>query len=262
MVKILEMMNMSYKKFQNICLNFETGYFYTIVGCNNSGKTTLLRILSSFYETNNMIMCNNILLNGKNRMMYLKQIGVVKKLDSNSFFCQRVLDELELPLINLGYRKEERRKRINKILNVFNLDNAIDKNIANLSAFERQKLLFVISLLHYPKVLLIDDALELLKKSEKQEIIESLLNLKKEGLTILHFTSNLENVFFDDKEFLLYDYKIIKFNIEDLFKNDKFFIDHHLDMPFICDLSNKLKLYDIVNRDYLNLEEMVNDIWP
>ena len=62
MVKVLETFDLTYRDFNNLNLSFESNSYYLIVGANNSGKTTLFRLLTSLIPTSDMIMCNNVYL--------------------------------------------------------------------------------------------------------------------------------------------------------------------------------------------------------
>ena len=262
MVKILEINGLNYGKIKNMTFSFEKGLFYTAVGSNNSGKTTLFRILSGFIPTKNMIICDKLYLNN-NRFSYIKKVGVVKRVDRKSFLFQNVYDELFFPLKNIGCSKKDSMIIIKKTLHLFNIDDILNMPINKLSMLEKQKLLFALALLHSPKVLLIDDALAFLKPKEQVEIFNILNNLKSKGLTIIYFSINLNSYLYADRMIIISDYKIIKeMKREDLFENEKLLIDNNIELPFICDLSNKLRIYNLIDKNYLNMNELVNDIWP
>ena len=71
MVKILEIVNLSYKDFININLSFYSKTYYSIIGSNNCGKTTLFRLISGFIMSKDSIFCNNICLNHGNIFNYI-----------------------------------------------------------------------------------------------------------------------------------------------------------------------------------------------
>ena len=243
MVNIIEFDNLSYHKFNDISLSFEKGLFYLIVGSNNSGKTTLFRIISSIIPTENTIICNNIILNDNNLMEYITNIGVVERVNNNSFIYQKVYDEMRYPLVNLGYSKKNIDKRISEILKLFKEEDILDKNISDLTYSKKQKLLIMISLLHQPNVLLIDSVLEIFDNYEKENILKILSKLVKDGLTIINFTVSLNDINYCDRIVLLDDFKVIgEYLPKDVFLNDKVFYEHHIEIPFIIDLSVKLKM--------------------
>ena len=85
MSKVLETFNLSYRDFKDINLAFYSGKFYSIVGASNSGKTTLFKLLSSLIPTNNMVCCNDCLLNKDNCYEYLVNIGISERVSNHSF---------------------------------------------------------------------------------------------------------------------------------------------------------------------------------
>ena len=262
MVKILEVCNLNYKSFENFNVSFESNTFYSIVGGNNSGKTLLFKLITGLIKTSNCITCSKIMLNDVTRYEYIKKIGVVESVNKKSFIYKKVIDELMFPLHNLNYYKGESLDRINYILEMFGLEEILKKKIKDLSIYEQQKLLIVIALLHKPKVLVLDSVFDIFSKSECFRIINVLRKfMKTEKIAVINFTSNLDLVI-NTKIMLLKDFKIIN-NIEniDLYENDKMLYENGLEIPFIVDLSNKLRMYNVIDNNYDNVKDMVNDIW-
>ena len=259
---LLKVNNLNYNDFHDINLSFNSGNFYTFIGGNNSGKTTLFRILSSLIMTNNTINCNNILLNSKNRYLYLKNIGIVERINKYSFNFKTVKDELMYPLINLGLFKLDILKRIRVLLDFFVVSYLLNKKVNDLNIYEKQELLIIISLLHFPKVLIMDDVLSIFNSSLRKKIIEKLNILKKNNMVIINFSSNLDDLENTDKIILLNNFKVIKeIDYMDIYDNDKLLYDNNIEIPFIVDLSIKLKMYNVINKNYINLKKMVDDIW-
>ena len=63
MAIVLEINNLSYKDFNNINLKFKDKTYYSVIGSNNSGKTTLFKLISGIIPSSNHICCNDIDLN-------------------------------------------------------------------------------------------------------------------------------------------------------------------------------------------------------
>ena len=263
MVKVLEINNLNYGYFKNINISFNKETFYSIVGSNGSGKTTFFKLISGFIISNNAIVCNNILLNSNNIYQYIQNIGVVERVNNNSFIYQKVSDELIYPLYNLGYSKKKIDNRIKNVLDIFEV-NFINKNINELDYYERQILLIILALLHKPKVLLLDGVLNVFSQSEKERLIKILkIFIQKEKMTIINFTSSLDEALYSNRIVLLSEYKIIDECIPSkVYEDDRLFYQNDLEIPFIIDLSIKLKMYDLINKNYNNMKEMVDDIWP
>lgn len=258
MVKVLETFDLTYRDFNNLNLSFESNSYYLIVGANNSGKTTLFRLLSSLIPTNDMIMCNNVYLDDNSILDYILNIGIVERVNKKSFLYQRVYDELRYPLYNLGYSKKKMDTRINEVLTIFNRLDILDKDISNLTYNEKQELLIMISLLHNPSVLLLDGINNL-----DNSFMKSLKKLTKDGLTVIDFNVSLDNLKYADKIILLDNFSIIgEYLPSKAFEDDKLFYEHHVSVPFLTDLAVKLKMYNLVNKEYTSMKAMVDDIWP
>ena len=260
---VLKISNLNYRDFHNINLSFFKGEFYFIVGGNKCGKTTLFRIISSLNATENCVICNNVVLNTHNKHSYIRNIGVVEKVNIYSFNYKNVKDEMLYPLYNLGYSYLQAKKKIEYVLSYFHANDFYNKKICDLNYEEKQKLLIMIPLLYHPKVLLMDNVLEIFSKRERIEIIELLKRIVLEDkLTILNFTSSLQDIKYSNRIIVLSNYKVIKeTTFEEIFENDKLFYQNGLEIPFAFDIVIKLKMYNLINKNYVNLQELVDDIW-
>ncbi len=263
MAIVLEIKDLSYKDFSNINLTFKDKTYYSIIGSNNSGKTTLFRLISGIIPTTNHITCNNYELNRKEVNDYIVNLGIVNRFNKDSFIYKKVIDEMLFPLNNLGYSYNNGIERIKEILSLFNKNDLLNKYINELSTYDKQLLLIMISLLHKPKVLLLDSVLDIFERELRNEIISILNNLVNDGLTVINFTNSMEVAYLSDKIILLDNYKVIgKYKPSDIYKDDSIFTSHNLEIPFLTDLCIKLKMYNLVDKEYSNMKEMVDDIWP
>lgn len=261
---ILKVSNLNYMDFRNLSLSFEKNKLYFIVGANKSGKTTLFRIISSLIFTNNIVRCDRILLNEDTKNDYIKMIGVVEQVNKYSFNYKTVKDEMMYPLINLGYSINNAMLRINEVLNIFHSDYIIKRNIRDLNIKEKQLLLIMIALLHRPKVLLIDNVLDIFNEKERLFIISTLKRIiYEDNLTIINFSSNLENIIESDIVIILSHFRFIKeTTYNEIYENDKLFYENGLEIPFMFDLVNKLKMYDLIKSNHTDMKGLVDDIWP
>ena len=264
MKAVLTINNLNYQNFHNVNLSFDNGKLYFIVGGNKSGKTTLFRIIASLIPTNNIVNCNNLLLNNDNRNLYIKRIGIVEKVNKYSFNYLKVKDEMLSPLLNLGKDISFAKKRIRDLLRLFEFDYILSKKINELNIIEKQKLLVILSLLHKPKVLLMDNILEVFNKRERKKIINVLKKIiDRDNMLVINFTSNLEDIVYSDKIVILANFKIIsETTYNEIYCNDKLFYENNLEIPFKFDIVNKLKMYNLIKKDYNNMKELVDDIWP
>lgn len=251
--------NLNYNQFSNFDLDINEKGFISIIGSNNSGKTTLFKIISGIIPTTNVLTCFGIDLNRQNVNRYIRQIGLVFPVNKTCFLHDNVFDEFAYPLRNLGYSENYIKRQISKILKLFALDIS-DKKISSLSLREKQLLIFVLALIHNPKLLLIDDAFNYLNEKDNEKVISILKKQKK--LLVINFTSNLRNGDVSD-----YLYVIDKGNIVlegkyyNILDETKKLIKLGFEIPFVINLSNKLRASGLSKKDYYKLEDLVNDVW-
>ncbi len=260
MGKVLEVFDLSYRDIDNLSISFKENTLYSIIGSNNCGKTTLFKLLSGLIPSSDSIYCNDICFNKQNSYDYIKNIGVVERVTNKSFVYKKVVDEMMYPLLNLGYSVSYSEDRVNEILSIFKREDLINKYIRELNICDKELLLIMISLLHKPSVLLLDSVLEIFPRSQSIKIINV---LKKMKLTVINFTSSLELINLMDKIILMDNNKILgEYTPSDIYNNDKLFYEHSLEIPIITDLSIKLKMYNLIDKEYVDMKEMVDDIWP
>lgn len=259
---MIEISNLNYLCFKNFNLKIEKNTYTSIVGCNKSGKTLLFKIISGLILVNKTCKCNGVELSNNNYFDYVKNIGIIPCVNENSFVYKTVSEELIFSLSNYGYPKFISKQIIKNILKEMNLLSIYDASIESLTLSSKQKLMFVIAFLHNPKVILIDDVFSLLNNKDKKVILKYLDKLKQKGLTIVHFTTNLNEVIKSDCLCLLNDYTIKKSgNPLELLEDDQLFYQCGLEIPFMIDLSVKLKMYNLLDSVCLNMEEVVNKLW-
>ena len=259
---LLEVINLKYGKFSNFNIKFLNNKQYAIVGNINSGNELLFKILSTLIMTENVISFNDDVLTINNRFKYIRRIGVIRELSNYSFMTDNVYDELSYSLMKLNLKEEEINRRIKLYLKFFNL-RIKTKKIDELSIYEKQLLLVITAIITEPQVILMEDIYSNLRLDDIK-MVNKLLSclVDNEEVTAIKFMNNFDYVNKNDYIYLMDDYEIVKEGHKDnLMEDDKFLTDHHLRVPFMYDLSNKLKMYKLIDKVYLDMEEMVNDIW-
>ena len=178
---------------KDISFKLEDGKVLGIVGRNGAGKSTIFRMILNLIEpTEGTITLDNkkITQNMLNNFGYLPEEGSLLPQYS-------VIDVCEyygaLKLMN----KKEIHENLEKWLNYFSMQESINTVIKKLSKGNRQKIQFVISVLHNPNVVILDEPFSGLDPISVNEIENAILKLKNEGKTILlssHIMNHIENI--------------------------------------------------------------------
>ena len=111
----------------------------------------------------------------------------------------------------------------------------------------------------YPSYIAIDDLL--IDLNLRTKIL--LLNyLNSKHITLINVTTNMEDVLYTDYILCLYDgINALDGKTLDVLNNEKILKRLGFDLPFMIDLSIQLKLYGLIDRTYLNMEDLVNNLW-
>lgn len=249
--------------FENLTFFVEEKTINFIIGSNNSGKTTFIKLISGILPSFNCIKIDNVILNKNNLNRYLKKMGVALFENKNQFLFDKVIKELSFPLENLNIPKRKIFARIDEILELFNMINIKTKKIDQLTNLEKNKLIIALSIIHKPKVLLIDNPYLGLSKDESKIINELLKMLSQEAqLTILLTTDNLENILYGDQIFVLGDKKIVmQGSVNEILGQDNLLIRQGICIPPMMDLSIKLGEYNLLDKIILDVDRMVDTLW-
>ena len=171
--------------------------FLAIIGSSGSGKTTLLNLIGGLDKpTSGKIILREkeiSALNEEELIFFRRRIGFIFQ----NFNLHPVLtasQNVELPLIlSEALIKKERMKKVEELLHQVGLYHKRNKIPAELSSGEKQRVGIARALANYPTLILADQPTGNLDSECGEEIIQLLLNLKKEfNLTIVLVTHNMD----------------------------------------------------------------------
>jgi len=249
--------------FDKLNLNIHEGEWLSIVGPNGSGKSTLIRIILGLLKADGEIIVDGLTLEKDNLISIRKKIGVLFENADETFVSETVADDIAFTLENLSYKPKEMDKLIHEIAHVFKIEELLEIEPHMLSGGEKQKVALAAALVSKPKILIIDDALEMIDEESKSDILKVISKMHKENhLTIISVTHNLEETYLSDRMIVINNGDIlIEGPTKKVLEEDKIFNRIGIEIPFMVDLSNKLKLYGLVDHIILNMNEMVKTLW-
>ena len=180
----------NHRALDNISIDIPRSSIFGLLGPNGAGKTTLIRIINQIIHQDS----GQILLHGKNinyddirKIGYMpEERGLYKKMKIGDF------------LLFMGKLKGlSRSESINSAKNWFNnleVSNWWNKNIEDLSKGMSQKVQFILTVLHNPDLIILDEPFSGFDPVNTNLIKKNLLRLKDEGKTIIFSTHRMESV--------------------------------------------------------------------
>ncbi len=178
--------------FENFHLNIDDQEFIAITGMSGCGKTTLLNILGLLdFEYQGEVIYNQVhikKLSNKKRAKFVREN--ISYLFQNYALIddQTVYDNLLLALYYTKLKKEEKDKRIQETLKKVGLEGFENKKVYTLSGGEQQRIALARVILKPCQIILADEPTGNLDSSNRDIVLENLLDLNKEGKTVIIVT--------------------------------------------------------------------------
>lgn len=195
MEKLLEVNNVSkvygkYRALNNVSLSVEKGSIFGLLGPNGAGKTTLIRIINQI----TMPDSGSVILDGEPlRPQHIRDIGYLP--EERGLYKSMKVGEQALYLAQLkGLSKHEARERLKYWFDRLDIGNWWDKKIQELSKGMAQKIQFVVTVLHRPKLLIFDEPFSGFDPINANLIKDEILQLREGGATVIFSTHRMESV--------------------------------------------------------------------
>ena len=163
---------------------------FGLLGPNGAGKTSLIRIVNQI----TMPDSGMILLDGEPLApKHIAHIGYLP--EERGLYKSMKVGEQALYLAQLkGMSKYEAKKRLQYWFDKFDISAWWDKKIEELSKGMAQKVQFIVTVLHQPKLLIFDEPFSCFDPINAQLIAKEILQLREEGATIIFSTHRMESV--------------------------------------------------------------------
>jgi len=180
----------SYKANNDISFDVPAGSVFGLLGPNGAGKTTLIRIITGITAPDS----GTVLLDGKVfRLENRQDIGYMP--EERGLYKKMKVGEQLVYLAQLkGLTQVEATKRIKHWLYKFNIESWWSKKIDELSKGMQQKIQFIATVVHQPKLVILDEPFSGLDPINADLIIKEIDELKKNGATVIFSTHRMEQV--------------------------------------------------------------------
>ncbi len=179
------------KAVDDISFDIQKGSIFGLLGPNGAGKTTLLRMITGIFYPDG----GEIKLDGKHfdPLLDIREIGYMP--EERGLYKKMKIGEQALYLAQLrGLSKGEAMERIKYWFEKFEMQSWWNKKVEDLSKGMSQKLQFVITVLHEPKLIILDEPFSGLDPLNANLIKDEIYALAKKGTTIIFSTHRMEQV--------------------------------------------------------------------
>jgi putative ABC transport system ATP-binding protein len=196
LVKSYTLGTKSVEVLKGVSLEIQRGDLVSIVGKSGSGKSTLLNIIGILdnYDSGNYWFNNNLIknINETEAAHYRnKFIGFVFQ-TFHLIGTKTALENVELPLYYRGESKTEMRQRAEEMLEKVGLGDRMHHLPNELSGGQKQRVAIARALVTQADLILADEPTGALDSKTSHEIIDLLLEINREGKTVLIVTHEHE----------------------------------------------------------------------
>ncbi|MFD2824201.1 ABC transporter ATP-binding protein [Lacinutrix iliipiscaria] len=174
----------------NVSISVPKGSIFGLLGPNGAGKTTLIRVINQI----TMPDAGHVILDGEPlQAHHIKDIGYLP--EERGLYKSMKVGEQALYLAQLkGLSKTEAKKRLKYWFERLEIGDWWNKKIQELSKGMAQKIQFVVTVLHEPKLLIFDEPFSGFDPINANLIKDEILRLKNEGATVIFSTHRMESV--------------------------------------------------------------------
>ena len=178
------------KALTDVSIKVPEGSIYGLLGPNGAGKTTLLRIINRIIAPDKgELLFNNKELNSND----LLQIGYLP--EERGLYKKMRVGEQALYLAQLkGVRRRDAMNKLKYWFEKFEIQAWWNKKIEELSKGMQQKIQFIITILHEPKLLIFDEPFSGFDPINTNLLKQEVLKLKEKGTTIIFSTHDMGSV--------------------------------------------------------------------
>ncbi|MFA5560240.1 MAG: energy-coupling factor transporter ATPase [Acholeplasmataceae bacterium] len=198
--------------------------FFCIVGDNGVGKSTLLKIFSGLNKlyAGKIRLWNKEYSSYKKTELYRNQLAMLPQNPQTLFIKNTVLGELKDACSIMDYPRKTIDQAIESIVSFLRLDQLLEQHPYDLSGGEQQKVALAKVLLMKPKILFLDEPTKGMDAFAKTEFAHLIKTLKKQGVTIVMVSHDIEFAAqYADRVSMYFDGKIVSIgNRVDFFKNN------------------------------------------
>ena len=182
------------KALKGVDVRIDDGEFVFLVGPSGSGKSTIIKLITAeIAPTEGRLMVNGYNLNNirPNQVPYMRRtLGIIFQ-DFRLIDKKTVWENLSFVMRAVGSSNREIRRRIPYVLELVGLEKKADHYPSELSGGEQQRVAIARALAMQPQLMLFDEPTSALDPEMVGEVLDVMVNLAKEGMTMICVTHEM-----------------------------------------------------------------------
>jgi ABC-2 type transport system ATP-binding protein len=208
---------------KQVSIDVPAGTIYGLLGPNGAGKTSLIRIINQITQADE----GEIFLNGEKLSLgHIRNIGYLPE-ERGLYKKIKVMAQLVYFARLRGLNTSESNAKAEWWLKKMGLYDVRNKKIEELSKGMQQKIQFIVSVIHAPDLLILDEPFSGFDPVNAELLTDIILELKQKGTTIIFSTHRMESVekLCDHMALIHLSEKILDGRVSDIkkqFSTDKF----------------------------------------
>lgn len=202
------------KVVNNISFNVKKGKIFGLLGRNGAGKSTIFRMVLNILKPDN----GSVKYNGSTiDETHSDSIGYLPE-EGSLILSYSVIEQLLYYGALKSMSEKQIKERAIELLEKFNILEYLNMKIKDLSKGNRQKIQFIIAVLHNPDLLILDEPFSGLDPISVDEFKKIILELKDEGKMIVFSSHRMDHVEMLCEDILIIDKgnEIIKGNLKEI----------------------------------------------
>ena len=182
------------KIINDVSFEVNTGNVTALIGANGAGKSSIIRLISTIYRQD----MGDIRIDGVSTLdepeKIRKKMGVL--FGGDVYLCDLLTATENIMYFAMlqGVEKGVAQKRIDQLVEVFHMEDYIDRKVEKFSRGMKQKVAFTRALIHDPCILLLDEPSTGLDIEAIATVRSFIRNCKEKGITVLLSTHNINEM--------------------------------------------------------------------